>query len=62
MAPALEPAQVLQLCLGALSHDQATQKQAELALSALEAQPGYVSCLAVGLIDLTARRSLAWAM
>lgn len=46
-APALEPTQVLQLLTAALSHDQATQKQAEKALQSLEPQPGYVSCLAV---------------
>lgn len=42
-----ETAQVLQLLLGSLSHDQAVQKQAEQALHALETQPGYISCLAV---------------
>jgi hypothetical protein len=45
--PACEPGQVLQLLLAALSHAQGLQKQAEQALHALEAQPGYVSCLAV---------------
>ena len=45
----VEPNQVLQLLLGALSHDQTVQKQAEQALQALESQPGYISCLAVSM-------------
>jgi len=48
-APAnCEPAQVLQLLLAALSHDQGVQKQAEQAIQSLETQQGYISCLAVG--------------
>ena len=42
-----DPAQVLQLLLAALSHDQAVQKQAEQTLQSLEGQTGYASCLAV---------------
>lgn len=44
-----DAAHVLQLLSAALSHDQGAQKAAEQALASLEGQPGYVSCLAVGL-------------
>ncbi|KAI8476158.1 MAG: armadillo-type protein [Monoraphidium minutum] len=57
---ACEPNQVLQLLLGALSHDQAVQKQAELGLQVLEWQPGYVSCLAAIIANGEADHSARW--
>lgn len=43
---------VFECLISALSHDAATQKQAEAALRELEARPGFCSCLAVSIYCL----------
>lgn len=51
---------VLNVLLGALSADPATQKQAEATLNALELSPGYCSCLAEILGSRDSDHSARW--